>query len=196
MAKYIGVLTSGGDCPGLNAAIRGLGKAAQDSLGMSLVGFRDGFRGLVFDKTESFESADLSGIISLGAGIAGGADVILIPEIPYDLGKVADSINRRTRKGKRFSIVAVAEGSMRLQDSEKIEKLLKKKEKSESAAEKTRIGTACAEFIKKGCFGVMAAVKGESIFSRSFHGRHSCRPSVGTKKSNPKSCSSKCEFSA
>lgn len=339
MAKYIGVLTSGGDCPGLNAAIRGLGKAAQDALGMSLIGFRDGFRGLVFDKTEPLESNALSGIISLGgtilgtsrdkphcmtiggremdmtdaieetyrkhhldvlvciggggtqknalrlkkmglniitlpktidndipgtdvsfgfdtalgiateaidrlhstatsheriivvelmghragwltlgAGIAGGADVILIPEIPYDLGRVAESINRRTRKGKRFSIVAIAEGAMTIQDSEKIAKLLKKKEKADSPDERiriskeleafhkshtehmlnlvgqlekmaklesrmtilghlqrggspsaadrilaTRLGTACAEFIKKGCFGVMAAIRGESI---------------------------------
>ena len=46
MPKVIGILTSGGDCPGLNAAIRGVGKAAL-ALGMQVIGYRDGFRGLV-----------------------------------------------------------------------------------------------------------------------------------------------------
>ena len=51
MNKYIGILTSGGDCPGLNAAIRGIGKAAIESFGMEIVGFRDGFRGLMENRT-------------------------------------------------------------------------------------------------------------------------------------------------
>jgi 6-phosphofructokinase 1 len=52
-----------------------------------------------------------AGWIALKAGIAGGADVILIPEIPYDLDVVADKISRRTRSGSKFSIVVVAEGA-------------------------------------------------------------------------------------
>jgi 6-phosphofructokinase 1 len=52
------------------------------------------------------------GWLALGAGIAGGADVILLPEIPYDEQVVADAILRRTREGKKFSIVVVAEGAM------------------------------------------------------------------------------------
>jgi ATP-dependent phosphofructokinase / diphosphate-dependent phosphofructokinase len=51
-----------------------------------------------------------AGWLALGAGIAGGADVILIPEIPYDLEVIAESLMRRRRAGKRFSIIAVAEG--------------------------------------------------------------------------------------
>ncbi len=47
MAKKIGVLTAGSDCPGLNAAIRAFGKAALSNYGISLVGFRDGFEGLL-----------------------------------------------------------------------------------------------------------------------------------------------------
>lgn len=50
-----------------------------------------------------------NGWLTLGAGIAGGADVILIPEIPYDIEKIADAIRHRNQVGKRFSIVAVAE---------------------------------------------------------------------------------------
>jgi len=47
MSKHIGLLTSGGDCPGLNAAIRGVGKAGIDTFGMQFLGFRDGFRVVV-----------------------------------------------------------------------------------------------------------------------------------------------------
>ncbi len=52
-----------------------------------------------------------AGWIALHAGVAGGADVILIPEIPYDLTKVSECVRRRDEKGARFSIVVVAEGA-------------------------------------------------------------------------------------
>src|SRR5215211_2828797 len=52
-----------------------------------------------------------AGWIALQAGVAGGADVILIPEIDYDLEKVVASIGERDRRGARFSIVVVAEGA-------------------------------------------------------------------------------------
>ncbi len=52
-----------------------------------------------------------AGWLALGAGVAGGADVILIPEFPYDLEIVAEWLNERRRSGKRFSIVAVSEGA-------------------------------------------------------------------------------------
>lgn len=232
MAKIVGVLTAGGDCPGLNAVLRGVGKAAMDCYGMTVVGFRDGFRGLVEDRTMALDEQTLSGILTvggtilgtsrdkphrmligdktqdmtdviadnyrkhgldvlvciggggtqknayrlvekglniitlpktidndvaetdtsfgfdtalgiateaidrlhstahshhrivlvetmgnkagwlaLGAGVSGGADVILIPEIPYHAGKIAKAILERNRGGKHFSIVAVAEGA-------------------------------------------------------------------------------------
>ncbi len=47
MKKLIGLLTAGGDSPGLNAAIRGIGKSALGFYGMRVIGFRDGFRGLM-----------------------------------------------------------------------------------------------------------------------------------------------------
>lgn len=233
MTKHIGILTAGGDCPGLNAAIRGVGKAAQSSYDMRIIGFRDGFRGLMENRTVSLEGDALSGILTiggtilstsrdkphkmkvggkildmtdtivenyganhldaliciggggtqknalllmkkglniitmpktidndvaltdttfgfdtalgiatesidrlhstahshhriivveimghragwlaLGSGIAGGADVILLPEIPYQLEAVANAITHRVKNGKKFSIVAVAEGAM------------------------------------------------------------------------------------
>lgn len=52
-----------------------------------------------------------AGWLTLGAGLAGGADVILIPEIPYRVASIVDAIRRRSRLGTNFSIVAVAEGA-------------------------------------------------------------------------------------
>ncbi len=240
MTKLIGVLTAGGDTPGLNAALRGLGKSAQEAHDIQLIGFFDGFRGLMQNRSLRMEESTLSGILTiggtilgtsrdkpnkmpvggklvdmttamldtyrnqhldglvciggggtqksalrlmkrgmniitmpktidndiamtdvtfgfdtalgvateaidrlhstahshhrivvvetmghnagwlaLGAGIAGGADVILIPEITYDVEIIADAILRRSRGGKRFSIVAVSEGAVSKEDIEK-----------------------------------------------------------------------------
>lgn len=52
-----------------------------------------------------------AGWIALEAAIAGGADVALIPEIPYDINRVAEKINNRRKRGKNFSVVVVAEGA-------------------------------------------------------------------------------------
>ena len=263
----IGVLTSGGDCPGLNAAIRGLGKAALDHYEMSVIGFRDGFRGLVQDRTLRITSDQLSGILTdggtilgtsrdkphkmpigdrtedmtdvivenyhrhgleavvciggggtqknamrlmeaglnvvtlpktidndiaetdvsfgfdtalqiateaidrlhstatshhrvivvelmghragwlaLGAGIAGGADVILIPEIPYRPEIVAEAIKRRARRGHRFSIVAVAEGAVTAEQQEQIDRLLKDKRDAQEKDDKKKASDALKTF--------------------------------------------------
>lgn len=236
--KSIGILTSGGDCPGLNAAIRGVAKAAMH-YGMSVLGVQDGFRGLVENRVMPLDALSVSGLLTeggtllgtsrdkphkmqmggkvmdmtevavanmkrmnidclvclggngtqknafrlrqaseipvmtlpktidndvgstditfgfdsalsiateaidrlhttatshhriivceimghdagwlaLGAGIAGGADVILIPELPYDLHVVAEHLRNRRKNGKRFSIIAVAEGVRTLQEA-------------------------------------------------------------------------------
>ena len=236
--KVIGLLTAGGDCPGLNAAIRGVGKAAL-SLDLQVIGFLDGFRGLVENRFVRLDASRLSGILTLGgtilgtsrdkphkipagklgyvdmrpfavanyqkqhldcliclggggtqknalrlmkeglnvvtlpktidndvwgtdvtfgfdtamaiateaidrlhstaeshhriivveimghnagwlalgAGVAGGADVILIPEIPYDIDKVAEAVLHRSYVGKRFSIIAMSEGARAIQET-------------------------------------------------------------------------------
>ena len=57
------------------------------------------------------------GWVTLHAGIAGGADIILIPEIPYDIEVVAEAIRRRTEAGKHFTILAVAEGAISKKDA-------------------------------------------------------------------------------
>jgi 6-phosphofructokinase 1 len=260
MAKHIGILTSGGDTPGLNAAIRGVGKAAQGVYDMEVIGIRDGFRGLVENRTMRLDRAGLSGILTqggtilgtsrekphrmyfngkrqdmtdvivenyqahhldalvciggggtqknalqllekglnvitlpktidndvahtdvtfgfdtalgiatdaidrlhstahshhriivveimghragwlaLGSGLAGGADVILLPEIPYDIETVAEAIRGRAVGGKPFSIVAVAEGALPKGVSEVVHELREKKLKASDKKERKQL---------------------------------------------------------
>ena len=267
MARTIGILTAGGDSPGLNAAIRAVGKAADKAYGMQLIGFRDGFRGLMQNRYVRLEPADLAGILdkggtilgtsrvkvnrmdigngetmdmrpmmrktvdqhglealvclggggtiknalrladvgipvltlpktidndvygtdvtfgydtavniateaidrlhstahshhrivvvevmghnagwlALGSGLASGADVILIPEIPYDVDAVADKILHRKAVGSPFSIVAVAEGAMSIADAATYRRLVEEKEAS-AGEEREAAKAALAEF--------------------------------------------------
>lgn len=70
------------------------------------------------------------GWLTLHAGIAGGADIILIPEIPYDIKSVVNAIEKRTKAGKRFSILAVAEGAISKEDAKLSKKELKAKQEN------------------------------------------------------------------
>lgn len=70
------------------------------------------------------------GWLTLHAGIAGGADIILLPEIPYDIANVVGAIRERTKRGKRFSILAVAEGAISKEDATLTKKELKEKKKN------------------------------------------------------------------
>ena len=115
------------------------------------------------------------GSLTLHAGIAGGADIILIPEIPYDIKKVCAAIEKRNKAGKRFTILAVAEGAISKEDAELPKK--KYKEKLEVRAKKypghiqrggepcpydrvlsTRIGAGAAEAILDEDYGIMIGV--------------------------------------
>src|SRR5215472_16430053 len=69
--KCIGILTAGGDSPGLNAAIRAVGKAALGYYGMEFIGFRDGFRGLAEDHRMRLDKTTLAGILTVGGTILG-----------------------------------------------------------------------------------------------------------------------------
>src|SRR5579863_344264 len=255
--KRIGILTAGGDSPGLNAAIRGVGKTCLGYYGMEIIGFRDGFRGLVENRRFKLDRNTLAGILTvggtilgtsrdkphrmliegrtrdmtetivenydkwgldcivclggggtaknalrlhqaglnvitlpktidndvvmtdatfgyatamdiatetidrlhstahshhriivaeimghragwltLGSGIAGGADVILIPEIPYDVEKIAEAVKRRSRHGTNFSIVAVAEGAMSIDDARTFRSAESKRERARTLHDK------------------------------------------------------------
>ena len=67
------------------------------------------------------------GWLTLNAGMAGGADIILLPEIPYDIDKVMEKIEDRDKKGCRFTIIAVAEGAISREDAALTKKDYKKK---------------------------------------------------------------------
>ena len=67
----IGILTAGGDCPGINAAIRGVGKTAIVKYGMTLIGISDGFTGMINKDYTELTEKDLSGILTLGGTILG-----------------------------------------------------------------------------------------------------------------------------
>lgn len=67
------------------------------------------------------------GWLPLYAGIAGGADIILLPEIPYDIDKVIEAIDKRSQAGKGFTIIAVAEGAISKEDAALPKKDYKKK---------------------------------------------------------------------
>lgn len=67
------------------------------------------------------------GWLTLYAGMAGGADIILLPEIPYDIDKVVEKLNERSKAGKGFTILAVAEGAISKEDAALGKKELKKK---------------------------------------------------------------------
>ena len=68
--QKIGILTGGGDCPGLNAAIRATAKAAFE-IDYEVIGFRDGWEGLLFNKSEILDGVKTSGIIDRGGTILG-----------------------------------------------------------------------------------------------------------------------------
>jgi 6-phosphofructokinase 1 len=80
-----------------------------------------------------------AGWLALGAGIAGGADIIIIPEIPYDIQKVAQAIFRRDKAGKRFSLVSVSERIISLEEVAFGERLRQMSVHNRSTAEQDRI---------------------------------------------------------
>ena len=69
------------------------------------------------------------GWLTLHAGIAGGADIILIPEIPYDIDKIIEAIQHRSKEGKGFTILAVAEGAISKEDAALSKKDFKEKQR-------------------------------------------------------------------
>jgi 6-phosphofructokinase 1 len=82
-----------------------------------------------------------AGWLALGAGIAGGADVILIPELPYDVHRISAAIRKRSQSGTNFSIVAVAEGAMSKADADDFAAAAKRKQNAASKSAKQKAKT-------------------------------------------------------
>ncbi|MFQ3620159.1 MAG: ATP-dependent 6-phosphofructokinase [Spirochaetales bacterium] len=80
--RTFGILTSGGDCPGLNAAIRGVAKAAHFTYNMTIIGISEGYRGLIAGNARLLKPEDFSGILTQGGTILGTSR-----EKPFKLGK-------------------------------------------------------------------------------------------------------------
>ena len=85
----IGILTAGGDCPGINAAIRGVGKTAILEYGMEVIGISSGFLGLINQEYTKLEESQLSGILTLGGTILGTSR-----ENPFKKGSAFNAIDK------------------------------------------------------------------------------------------------------
>ena len=93
----IGILTSGGDCPGINATIRGVGKTAIMHYGMEVLGIHSGYQGILHEDVELFSERSLSGILNLGGTILGTAR-----EKPFRKQLLADDDNIRERLMQKY----------------------------------------------------------------------------------------------
>lgn len=105
MSKKVGLLTAGGDSPGVNAAIRGFGKAITNAGSVELIGFRDGFTGLVEDRTLELSSNAFSGILTQGGTIL-GISRSLPQAMPTDKGPV-DMTEQAVETYKRHKLDAL-----------------------------------------------------------------------------------------
>jgi len=86
-AKRIGVLTGGGDCPGLNGVIRAVTKTAQNEFGATVIGIEDGFEGLVEGRMHELTHQEVSGILGLGGTILGSSNKGDPWHYPVEAGK-------------------------------------------------------------------------------------------------------------
>jgi len=100
MQKRVGILTGGGDCPGINAVIRAVAKKAIDDKGMGVIGIEDGYHGLVNRRYRRIEYDDVSGILTLGGTILGTS-------------KTANPYRYAVKKGDRFQFKDVSKAVMR-----------------------------------------------------------------------------------
>lgn len=107
--KRVGILTGGGDCPGLNAVIRGVAKPAHDN-GLSVLGIQDGFEGLVTGKAIELYNKDVSGILAQGGSILGSSnkgDPFHWPEKFDDEIKIVDRSEQALRNYEAWDLDAL-----------------------------------------------------------------------------------------
>ncbi|MFZ1289565.1 MAG: ATP-dependent 6-phosphofructokinase [Melioribacteraceae bacterium] len=99
--KRIGILTGGGDCPGLNAVIRGVAKPAHDN-GLTVLGIQDGFEGLVEGKATELYNKDVSGILAQGGSILGSSNKGDPFHWPEDMGDEIQIVDRSKKAMKNY----------------------------------------------------------------------------------------------
>jgi 6-phosphofructokinase 1 len=108
-AKKFGILTAGGDCPGLNAAIRGVCRAAHNRYGMRALGFAHGFRGLIEGEARVLNPEDLSGILTRGGTILGAGR-----EKPFRAAPAKTYASRPDSEIEQGKVAAIKENYARL----------------------------------------------------------------------------------
>jgi 6-phosphofructokinase 1 len=115
----LGVLTGGGDCPGLNAVIRAVVKTAINDYDMEVVGFSDGYQGLIENRYRALKAADVSGILTLGGTILGTsnrADPFNFPVLQGDeyiyLDRSSQALQNFERLGLDALIAIGGDGTM------------------------------------------------------------------------------------
>ena len=96
--KRIAILTSGGDCPGINAVIRAVAKKAILEYDMEVIGIEDGYHGIVNNRYRKVGYNDVSGILTLGGTILGTSKAANPYRYPLKRGKKIIFIVRRWRK--------------------------------------------------------------------------------------------------
>ncbi len=158
-----GTLTSGRDFSNLGVKVIGVPKTIDNDLASTDTTF--GFDTAVSIATEALDRLHTTasshhrimvlevmgryaGWIGLHAGIAGGADAIMIPEIPYDINKIADAVNKRREAGKSFSVVVVSEGAKSVSGEMVVNKIV---EGSPDPIRLGGIGTKVAEQLEEIC---------------------------------------------
>jgi phosphofructokinase-like protein len=107
--KRVGILTGGGDCPGLNAVIRGVAKPAHD-YGLTVLGIQDGFEGLVSGKAIELYNKDVSGILGQGGSILGSSnkgDPYHWPEDVEGTIKIVDRSERAMKNYEAWNLDAI-----------------------------------------------------------------------------------------
>lgn len=122
--KRIGILTGGGDCPGLNAVIRAVAKTAWNQYGVTVIGVEDGFEGLVEGRMHELQRHEVSNILSLGGTILGSSnmgDPWHYPvEMPGGRIEIQDVSHRVLRNAKRWALDALiaigGDGTMNISD--------------------------------------------------------------------------------
>lgn len=158
-----GTLTSGRDFSNLGVKVIGVPKTIDNDLASTDTTF--GFDTAVGVATEALDRLHTTasshhrimvlevmgryaGWIGLHAGVAGGADAIMIPEIPYDITKIADAINKRKENGKSFSVVVVSEGARPIDGDVVVSKVI---EDSPDPIRLGGIGNKVADELEKLC---------------------------------------------
>ena len=97
----IGILTAGGDCPGINAAIRGVGKTAITEYGMKVIGIASGFRGLIDKEYMELDETQLSGMLTLGGTILGTSRDKPFKNDPVTGENMSKIIRKNSRTNRR-----------------------------------------------------------------------------------------------